>query len=133
MGVVDPVAQFEAASGTEREVWEALFTVEDPELPVSIVDLGLVYDVAVSGARAEVEMTLTYSGCPARDMIVADVEEAVGAVPGVRTVEVSVVHSPPWSVELITERGREELVDYGLAVPESAGGDATADGEATCE
>lgn len=115
--LIDAERQRASADGIERDVWEALRTVEDPELPVSVVDLGLIYDVSVQDGRAEIELTVTYSGCPGREMIVGDVEAAVRDVEGVESVAVSVVYSPPWSVELITDRGREQLAEFGLAVP----------------
>lgn len=114
---IDAERQLTGTDGVERDVWEALRTVEDPELPVSVVDLGLIYDVSVQDGRAEIELTVTYSGCPGREMIVGDVEAAVRDVEGVESVGVSVVYSPPWSVELITDRGREQLAEFGLAVP----------------
>lgn len=106
-----------AAEGVERAVWDALDTVEDPELPVSVVDLGLIYDVSVEDGCADIDLTVTYSGCPGRDMIVNDVSEAVRAVEGIETVDVTLVYSPPWSVDRISERGREQLIEFGLAVP----------------
>lgn len=124
---VDPEARIANAGPTEGAVWSALRTVEDPELPVSVVDLGLVYDVAVDGDRVAVDLTLTYSGCPAKEMILRDVEAAVAAVQGIDEVSVSVVHSPPWSYERITDRGRADLREHGIAVP-----DASRDLDADC-
>src|SRR6056297_3431531 len=72
------------ATGIEADVWEALYEVEDPEMPVSVVDLGLIYDVTVDGECAEVEMTLTYTGCPAKDMLTNDVRCAALTASGVR-------------------------------------------------
>ncbi|RQG94825.1 metal-sulfur cluster assembly factor [Natrarchaeobius chitinivorans] len=118
--IPDPRQQLETAPAEERAVWDALLTVEDPELPVSIVDLGLVYDVSLEGGHATVEMTLTYSGCPAREMIVDDVERAVTSVSGVDSVEVDLVYSPPWSTDHITDVGRDELSEWGLALPEKS-------------
>ncbi|MGM0605277.1 MAG: metal-sulfur cluster assembly factor [Halobacteriota archaeon] len=123
----DPHAQFEAASETEKAVWEAVWTVEDPELPVSIVDLGLVYDVTVEDETAEISMTLTYSGCPARELLVGDVETAVESVPSIRSVDVSLVYSPPWSTDHITGAGRDALTEYGLYVPDRSSAHATCD------
>lgn len=116
-GPVDPEAAIERAEGTTREVWESLRSVQDPELPVSVVDLGLVYDLAVADDRVEVELTLTYSGCPAKDIIVGDVERAVFGVDGVDEVDISVVYAPPWDYDRITERGRRKLHEWGIAVP----------------
>ncbi|MFT4922552.1 MAG: metal-sulfur cluster biosynthetic enzyme [Haloarculaceae archaeon] len=106
------------AEGLERRVWAALYGVEDPEMPVSIVDLGLVYGVTVDGdaGRAAVEMTLTYTGCPARDMLLNDVEQAVAAVDGIEDAEVVLVWSPGWTVDMVTEQGKESLREFGLSV-----------------
>jgi len=116
----DPETCIETAPPEERAVWEAVRTVEDPELPVSIVDLGLVYRVAVEDGHADVDVTLTYSGCPARDLIVGDVEAAVRTVDGIEDVTVNVVYAPAWSYDRITDRGRRDLNDHGLAVPGDA-------------
>lgn len=110
---VDP----DAVDDVERAVWNALRTVEDPELPVSIVDLGLIYEVSVRDGHAAIDLTVTYSGCPGREMIVGDAADAARTVDGVDDVGVTVVYSPPWSVDRITDRGRERLGEFGLAVP----------------
>ncbi len=105
------------AEGLARDVWEALYGVEDPEMPISIVDLGLIYGVEVDeDGSAEVEMTLTYTGCPARDMLINDVKQAVAAVEGVTDVGVTLVWSPGWTVDMVTERGKESLREFGLSV-----------------
>ncbi|MFD1562594.1 metal-sulfur cluster assembly factor [Haloarchaeobius amylolyticus] len=114
----DPATQIAAADPVEQAVWKALRTVEDPELPVSIVDLGLVYAVSVEDGEAVIDIILTYSGCPACDLIVMDAEKAVQAVSEVETVTVDIVHSPPWSFERVTDRGRHRLNQHGLTVPD---------------
>ena len=106
----------ENATGTEAEIWGALSEVEDPEMPVSIVDLGLIYDVTVEDDHATVEMTLTYTGCPAKDMLTNDVRCAALTASGVRDADVEIQYSPPWSVEMVTEAGREQLREFGLSV-----------------
>jgi metal-sulfur cluster biosynthetic enzyme len=108
----------ENASGLEARVWDALSEVEDPEMPVSIVDLGLVYDVYVDSASGEtrVDMTLTYTGCPARDYLLSSVERAVESVDGVEDVLVNLLWSPEWSVEMVTEDGREALREFGVSI-----------------
>lgn len=106
----------EGATGAEAEVWAALREVEDPEMPVSIVDLGLIYDVSVDGDEARVEMTLTYTGCPAKDMLTNDVRCAALTASGVRAASVSIQYSPPWSVEMVTDAGKEQLREFGLSV-----------------
>lgn len=116
----DPETCIETAPPAERAVWEAIREVEDPELPVSLVDLGLIYRVEVEDGRAEVDLTLTYSGCPARDLITTDVADAARAVDGVEDVAVNVVYSPAWDYDRITDRGRAALNEHGLAVPGDA-------------
>ncbi len=103
-----------AAVSVESRVWDALGGVMDPEYPVSIVDLGLVYGVAVRDDVAEVRMTLTSTGCPALGMIADDARAAVERVAGVREAHVEVVWSPPWTKDRITERGRRVLARYGV-------------------
>lgn len=100
----------------EADVWQALSGVTDPEMPVSLVDLGMIYRVEVDGSTAFVDLTFTSMGCPAMDMILDDVREAVSAVPGVERVEVEVVWSPPWTKARLTERGRTLLRATGLAL-----------------
>ncbi len=99
---------------TERQVWHALGDVTDPEFPLSIVDLGMVYRVKITSDHVLVTMTFTSIGCPAIDMLVADVREAVGALPGVATVDVEIVWDPPWTRDRITDRGRRVLAIYGV-------------------
>ncbi len=121
--VEDLPATGEGATGLEARVWDALYGVDDPEMPVSIVDLGLIYGVRVidgesgsDGRHVVVDMTLTYSGCPAREMLQDDVRAAVGGVEGVGEVTVRLVWSPEWSLEMVTEAGREDLREFGLSV-----------------
>jgi metal-sulfur cluster biosynthetic enzyme len=114
----DLPATGEDATGLAADVWAALYDVEDPEMPISIVDLGLIYGVQVdeTAGHALVEMTLTYSGCPARDMLTGEVEDAVAAVEGVDSVELRLVWAPDWNTELVTETGREQLREFGLSI-----------------
>lgn len=104
------------ASGVEAAVWDALAGVEDPEMPVSVVDLGLIYGVDVTDGRATVDMTLTYTGCPARRLLTDDVESAAASPEGVAEATVRLVWSPPWSVEMVTDAGRASLREFGLSV-----------------
>jgi metal-sulfur cluster biosynthetic enzyme len=102
------------AGSTTDLVWAALGRVTDPEYPLSIVDLGLVCGVGVERDVARVALTFTSIGCPAIEMLVGDVKDAVGAVPGVGRVEVEVVWHPPWTRERISQRGRRVLALYGV-------------------
>lgn len=108
----------ENASGLEARVWDTLREVEDPEMPVSIVDLGLIYGVYVDPTSGEtrVDMTLTYTGCPAREYLLSSVEQAIGSVDGVEDVLVNLLWSPEWNVEMVTDEGREALREFGVAV-----------------
>jgi metal-sulfur cluster biosynthetic enzyme len=104
------------AEGLEAAVWERLYEVEDPEMPVSVVDLGLIYDVTVEDGTATVTMTLTYTGCPARDYLTEDVRQAAARAEGVDDAEVELVWSPEWSLEMVTEAGKADLREFGVSV-----------------
>ena len=109
--------RFPARKGpTEAAVWDALARITDPEMPVSLVDMGMVYRVEVREGVVEIDLTFTSIGCPAMDMILEDVREAVAAIPGVDRVDVDVVWSPPWTKERLTARGRTLLLAHGLAL-----------------
>jgi ring-1,2-phenylacetyl-CoA epoxidase subunit PaaD len=101
---------------TREQVWDALAEIPDPEIPViSLVDLGVIRDVAVDGERVRVEFTPTFLGCPAlevmRDAMAAKVRE-LGAEP-----EVAVITDDSWSTDRITPAGREKLRESGFAPP----------------
>jgi len=99
---------------SEAQVNEALATVYDPEIPVNIVDLGLIYGVHVdpeSGAVA-IDMTLTAPGCGMGDVLVAEVKRRVAKVPLVSRVDVSLVFDPPWSRDRMTEEAQLTLGLY---------------------
>ena len=91
-------------------IYDRLYEVIDPELGVNIVDLGLVYDVQ-AGAEGEVEvtMTLTSPGCPLGGYMEDEIDACVGALPGVRSVRVTIVFDPPWDPEKMSDAGREML------------------------
>ncbi len=89
---------------------EALHSVYDPEIPVDIYELGLIYDVDVTDDRiAEIKMTLTSPNCPAAQSMPAEVEQKTGAVDGVRFAKVDIVWDPPWGPERMSEAARLEL------------------------
>jgi FeS assembly SUF system protein len=94
----------------KERVIDSIRTCYDPEIPVNIFDLGLIYDVDVSaGGDVKVEMTLTSPMCPVAGSLPPEVEEKVRAVPGVKTATVEVVWEPPWSPDLMTESAKLEL------------------------
>ena len=97
----------------EETVYEALKQVRDPELMVNVVDLGLIYGVALEEAgektKLGVMMTMTTPACPYGPQLVADVRDALMALDGAGDVKVEVTLTPPWSPEMMTEAGRDEL------------------------
>jgi metal-sulfur cluster biosynthetic enzyme len=116
---VDPEdlpATGEDTEGIEAHVFERLYEVEDPEMPISVVDLGLIYGVDVEDGHATVTMTLTYTGCPARDYLQEDVRQAAERAAGVDSAEVELVWSPEWNLELVTDAGRDDLREFGVSV-----------------
>ncbi len=94
---------------TEKQVMDVLYQCYDPEIPVNIVDLGLVYDVSVSDDSAVVTMTLTTPGCPMHSQIAANVRENVQQITGLKNAEVNIVFDPRWDQSMITAAGREKL------------------------
>jgi metal-sulfur cluster biosynthetic enzyme len=112
----DLPATGEGATGLEADVWTALYDVDDPEMPISVVDLGLIYGVDVEDGDVRIDMTLTYSGCPAREMLMDTIRDRVRAVEGVEDVELRLVWSPDWTLEMVTEPGRERLREFGLSI-----------------
>lgn len=100
-----------------EQVLEALKVVHDPEIPVNIVDLGLVYKVEVRGdGHVDIDMTLTSLGCPVQDLIQTDTELAAMKVDGVNSVAVEFVWSPAWSLAKMTEDGKRQMRMFGFNV-----------------
>jgi ring-1,2-phenylacetyl-CoA epoxidase subunit PaaD len=116
---------------TRESIMDVLRTIPDPEMPISIVDLGLVEHVRVQSGesdeacnnrtRVEITMLPTFVGCPALDMIAGDVRAKLSAMPGVEGVKVNWVFDPPWNVDRITAEGRESLKAHGVTVPARGG------------
>ena len=101
----------------KQQLLEALKVVRDPEIPVNVVDLGLVYRLEVDDeGEVDIDMTLTSMGCPVQDMIQADAELACMKVEGVRRVSVSFVWSPPWTPEKMTEDGKKQMRMFGFNI-----------------
>jgi phenylacetate-CoA oxygenase PaaJ subunit len=100
----------------QERVWSALAEIDDPEMPINLVDLGVVYGVALEDRTVRVRLTFTAMGCPASDMIIGDIRERLLAEPGVDEVAIDVVWDPPWSSSRMTSEGRETLRAWGLSV-----------------
>jgi metal-sulfur cluster biosynthetic enzyme len=100
---------------TER-LWAALAEVQDPEMPVNLVDLGVIYGIDERNGVVEVDLTFTAMGCPASEFILEDIRERLLREDGVREVRVKVVWDPPWTSARMTQDGRDALEAWGLAV-----------------
>jgi metal-sulfur cluster biosynthetic enzyme len=100
---------------TER-YWAALAEVQDPEMPVNLVDLGVIYGITERDGVVAVDLTFTAMGCPASDFILEDVRERLLREKGVNEVRINVVWDPPWTAARMTQAGRDALESWGLAV-----------------
>jgi len=97
-------------------LWAALAEIQDPEMPINLVDLGVIYGLAENQGVVDVDLTFTAMGCPASDFILEDVRERLLREPGVNEVRINVVWDPPWTAARLTEAGRDALEAWGLAV-----------------
>jgi metal-sulfur cluster biosynthetic enzyme len=98
-----------AADGLEGQVMEALRQVDDPELGINIVDLGLVYEVAIDGETVHIEYTLTTMGCPIGPMIEAQIKQLIEPIEGINEVDAEMVLTPPWTPEKMSEEAKAAL------------------------
>ena len=110
----DPEPSAPDAPFDEAKVWDELRTVYDPEIPVNIVDLGLVYlcqatELPEGGRRVEIQMTMTAPGCGMGDVLMQDVRRKVLTVPGVKEADVQVVWDPPWDASRMSDAARLQL------------------------
>ncbi|HEY8841321.1 MAG TPA: iron-sulfur cluster assembly protein, partial [Candidatus Dormibacteraeota bacterium] len=92
-----------------EDVIEVLRQCFDPEIPVNIVDLGLIYDIAIKPERVDIKMTLTALGCPMAADVMADVRDHLLTLPGISDAGVDIVYEPVWTPERMTEEARWEL------------------------
>jgi metal-sulfur cluster biosynthetic enzyme len=100
---------------SSEDVWVALKDVLDPELPISIVDMGLVYDVRVAGRTAELDITFTATACPCMDFILSDIRTRLLREPTIDDVRINIVWDPPWTNQRLSPEGRELLRAYGVS------------------
>jgi ring-1,2-phenylacetyl-CoA epoxidase subunit PaaD len=107
---------------TTESVMDVLQTIPDPEMPISIVELGLIenvkIDTADEKAKVSIEIVPTFVGCPALEMIASEITTKVGELAGVGKVDVHFSYDPPWSVDRISEEGRASLREHGVTVPD---------------
>ncbi|AHF90231.1 FeS assembly SUF system protein SufT [Opitutaceae bacterium TAV5] len=119
LSTLGPVSAAAPASGgvfSEQAVWDVLKTCFDPEIPVNIVDLGLIYDLSIEKSPAnpdlhtvEVKMTLTAPGCGMGPVIAEDARQKIAALPAVESAKVHIVWDPVWNPQMISEAGRQKL------------------------
>lgn len=101
----------------QKNIWDILETVADPEVPVlTVLDLGVVRNVSFNDDLLTITITPTYTGCPAMDMISTGIKFALFAE-GYKNVKIETVLSPVWTTDWMTEAGKQKLKDYGIAPP----------------
>lgn len=106
----------EPPADPEAAAWDCLREVLDPELPISLVDLGLVYGLEVRDGRARVDLTFTATACPCMEFIREDVEDRLRRERWIDAVEIREVWDPPWTTDRVTEAGRRHLRRLGVGV-----------------
>ena len=96
-------------------LWDALRDVTDPEIPISVVDMGLIVDIQEDQGHVELKLTFTAMGCPAMDFIMDDIRERLLKEPGVREVHIEVVWEPVWTKARLSEEGIEIMRSWGIS------------------
>ena len=96
-------------------VWSALKEVMDPEFPISLVDLGLIYDVRRRDRMVEIDLTFTATACPCMDFIHEDIRGRLLREADIDEVKINQVWDPPWTADRISEEGRKVLKNFGVA------------------
>ena len=94
---------------TEEKVLRMIKTVFDPEIPVNVYDLGLIYKIDLQDDICTIDMTLTAPNCPAADFLVEDIKQKVGSVEGINEVKVNIVFEPEWNKDMMSEEAKLEL------------------------
>jgi metal-sulfur cluster biosynthetic enzyme len=103
------------SSTSTASLWQALRQVSDPEFPISLVDLGLIYGIRRQGDTVEIDLTFTATACPCMDFIRTDIRERLMQEPGVREIRINEVWDPPWTPDRMTEEGKAALRRVGVA------------------
>lgn len=97
------------AKGIEKQIWDEVGTIPDPELHIPLVDMGLVYDITEKNGDITVTMTLTTIGCPLASVIEKLISEKITPIKGVKNVTVNVVFDPPWTIDMIDDEVKMKL------------------------
>lgn len=113
----DPVRPLAKRGAPEDEpLWAALEEVTDPEFPVSVVDMGLIYGLWRQRGTAHVDLTFTAMGCPCMEFIIGDIRERLLQEPQITEVEIRIVWDPPWTKERLTAKAIERLQRFGVTI-----------------
>nr|WP_095532665.1 metal-sulfur cluster assembly factor [Domibacillus epiphyticus] len=99
----------------EQKYWDALKEVMDPEFPISVVDMGLIYGIKEDSGTVKVTMTFTAVGCACTEWIKGDIEKRLLDEPEIRSVDIHVVWDPPWTVDRLTEEGKQKMKNWGVS------------------
>jgi ring-1,2-phenylacetyl-CoA epoxidase subunit PaaD len=102
------------------DIFNVLQTIPDPEMPISITDLGLIESVNITESAVHVELLPTFIGCFALPAIAEEIKQKIGNVEGVANVTVELINDPPWSTDRITDAGRASLAEHGISVPDGS-------------
>lgn len=102
------------ASPAELSLWKALEEVDDPEYPISVIDMGLIYSIRLQGSHAIIELTFTSMGCPCMEYILHDIRQRILAEPDVNEVDLQIVWDPPWTVRQMTPEALTRLQEWGI-------------------
>ncbi len=94
---------------TQDQIIEAIKKVHDPEIPVNVWDLGLIYNIDIQGSDVQIKMSLTSEGCPSARQIPDDVRTSIAKIPGVSNINVEIVWEPKWAPEMISAEGKKIL------------------------
>ncbi|MFC0560736.1 metal-sulfur cluster assembly factor [Halalkalibacter alkalisediminis] len=100
---------------TEERFWKALTEVMDPEFPISVVDMGLIYDIKEQGGTVDITMTYTASSCACMEWIESDIEKRLLEEEGVKTVNIHVVWVPAWTVDRLSDKAKDQLKHWGVS------------------
>lgn len=98
-----------------KKYWDALREVNDPEFPISVVDMGLIYEINKNGSELEVVMTFTSTGCGCMEWMEMDIKERLLQEEEITDVKIKVVWDPPWTADRLSEEGRKKLKYWGVS------------------
>ena len=105
-----------SATPFEQHLWDVVNEIPDPHIPVSLVEMAMIYEIKAEDGDVIVEMTYPCMGCPAYDMIQNDIESCLTVLNGVDTVDVEVVWDPVWSKEMLTDEVRQKMRESGISL-----------------